>query len=392
MSKFYQEAQALFDYTKSLRRDIHKHPELGFEEVRTAGIIEKELEEIGIGFTSGIAKTGVVAILEGSKPGPVVLVRVDMDALPMTEENDVEYASQTPGVMHACGHDSHVAMGLTIAKMLVAHKSEISGTVKLVFQPAEEGLGGAERMVEEGVLENPRPDYSLSLHVWNEEPVGTICVTPGPAMAGAEMFRVVVTGKGAHGASPHLGYDSVVASAQIINTLQTIVSRNVAPLDTAVISVTSIHGGTAFNIIPPEVELKGTIRTYLPETRQRVLGRVEELVKGIAESLECQAFLEITKITPPVINDPELSARMQQLVGEVLPEDALKTDVRTMGSEDMAFMMDEIPGCYVFIGSHNKEKGLDGQHHNPRFDIDEDAMPRGAALITAAVLDLLSGE
>jgi amidohydrolase len=315
-----------------------------------------------------------------------------MDALPMTEENDVTYASQTPGVMHACGHDSHVAMGLTIAKMLVAHKDEFAGTVKLIFQPAEEGLGGAERMVAEGVLDNPQPDYSLSLHVWNEEPIGAICVTPGPAMAGAEMFRVVITGKGAHGASPHFGHDPIVASAQIITTLQTIVSRNVDPLDTAVLSITSIHGGTAFNIIPPEVELKGTIRTYLPETRKRILARFEEVVKGVAESLECQAAIEITKITPPVINDAKLSSRMQKLVKDVLPEDTLKTDVRTMGSEDMAFMMDDIPGCYVFIGSSNVEKGLDAKHHNPKFDIDEDAMPRGAALITAAVLDLLSGE
>ena len=390
MSKLYQEANALFEYTKSLRRDLHMHPELGFEEVRTAGIVAKELEELGIKFTTGIAKTGVVGIIEGSKPGPVVLIRVDMDALPMTEENDVDYASQTPGVMHACGHDAHVAMGLTIAKLLVDHKDEIAGKVKLVFQPAEEGLGGAERMVAEGVLENPKPDYSLSLHVWNEEPVGTICVTPGPAMAGAEMFRVVVTGKGAHGASPHLGYDPIAASAQIINALHTIVSRNVDPLDTAVISVTSIHGGTAFNIIPPEVEIKGTIRTYLPETRRRVLSRFKDIVKGVAESLECQASVEITKVTPPVLNDKKLSTRMQELVVEVLPEDTLKTDVRTMGSEDMAFLMDDIPGCYVFIGSYNKEKGLEAQHHNPKFDIDEDAMPRGVALITAAALDLLS--
>jgi amidohydrolase len=244
-------------------------------------------------------------------------------------------------------------------------------------------------MIEDGVLENPKPDYSLSLHMWTERPVGEICVTPGPAMAGAEAFSMTVVGKGAHGAQPHQGLDPVLASSHIVTALQSVVSRNVSPLETAVLSVTSIHGGTAFNVIPPEVKMQGTIRTYLPEVRKKVVARMEEIVTGVAESMGCQATTSIDHTIPAVINDPEISHRIQTIVGEVLPNDILITDERTMGSEDMAFMMNEIPGCYMFIGSNNTQKGLDFGHHHPKFDFDEEALPRGVALMTAAAMDLL---
>ena len=389
MVDFYAEAQELFEYTQTLRRDFHQHPEIGFEEVRTAGIVAKELSKLEIEISTGIAKTGVIGIIEGGQPGPVVLCRVDMDALPILEDTGAEYASQTDGTMHACGHDGHTAIGLTAARLLHKHRDLLAGTVKLVFQPAEEGLGGAELMVKEGVLENPRPDYSLSLHLWNEKPLGIIAVTPGPAMAGAESFTIRIGGKGAHGAAPHEGLDPIVAAAQIITALQTIVSRNVKPLESAVLSITSIHGGTAFNIIPPAVELKGTIRTYVPEVRELTLRRLDEIVMGIAASMGCTAEIDLHHVTPAVVNDLTLAVQVQAVVGEVLPEDVLETDVRTMGSEDMAFMMDDIPGCYFFIGSNNAEKGLDYGHHHPKFDFDEAALPRGVALMAAAVVDLI---
>ena len=240
MKTIIKHAEELFPYNQAMRRDFHMHPELGFEEVRTAGIVARELQELGIEVTTGVGKTGVVALIEGPERGPVVLARVDMDALPIQEDSSAEYASQTPGLMHACGHDGHTAIGLTVAKMLVARQDELKGTVKLVFQPAEEGLGGAELMVEEGVLENPRPDCSLSLHVWNEKPVGWIGATSGPAMAASETFYINITGKGGHGAAPHLSIDPLLAAAQVVTTLQSIVARNVPPLDTAVVSVTSI--------------------------------------------------------------------------------------------------------------------------------------------------------
>ena len=211
MTDFLSEAQSLFEYTRSLRRDFHAHPELGFHEVRTAGIVAQELNKLGLEFNTGIAGTGVVALLEGAKPGPVILVRADMDALPILEETGAVYASQNPGVMHACGHDGHTAILLTVAKMLLAHRDELAGTVKFMFQPAEEGMGGAEKMIEGGVLENPKVDRVLGLHVWNEQPVGWFGISNGPMLAGAEIFKIKVEGKGGHGAAPHLSIDPVLA-------------------------------------------------------------------------------------------------------------------------------------------------------------------------------------
>ena len=389
MIDFLQEAEQLFGYTQDLRRDFHRFPEIGFQEYRTAGIVARELNNLGLEVTTGVGKTGVVALLEGEKPGPVALLRFDMDALPINEETGAEYASLNAGLMHACGHDGHTAIGLTVARMLNAHRKDLAGTVKLVFQPAEEGLGGAESMIVDGVLQNPRPDLSLSLHLWNEAPIGRISVTPGPAMAAADVFRIQVTGKGGHGANPHLAVDPVLAAAQIVTALQSIVARNVSPLKSAVISVTTIHGGEAFNVIPPVVKMEGTIRTFEPQVRERLLERFYQLIQSIAGGLGCQAHIEILHITPPVINDEQLSARVGQVTKSVLPECELATDYRTMGSEDMAFMMQEIPGCYFFIGSANSERGLDYPHHHPKFDVDERALVYGSALMAAAAADFL---
>jgi len=287
MPDFLSEAQALFEYTQSMRRDFHAHPELGFHEVRTAGIVAKELTALGLEVHTGVGGTGVVALIEGAKPGPVVLVRADMDALPIHEETGAPYASQNPGVMHACGHDGHTAVLLTVAKMLNAHRSQLSGTVKFMFQPAEEGMGGAEKMIEDGVLENPKVDVALALHVWNEKPVGWVGIASGPAMAGAEIFKIKVRGKGGHGAVPHLAVDPILAAAQVVSALQGIVARNIAPLQTAVVSVCTIHGGETFNVIPPAVEMTGTIRTFEPAVRTRVLERFEKTVHSIAEGMGC---------------------------------------------------------------------------------------------------------
>ncbi len=390
MPDYYEEAKSLFDYTQGLRRDFHAHPEIGFKEVRTAGIVAKELQELGIEVTTGVAKTGVIGMLEGNGPGPVVLLRFDMDALPMDEETGVTYASQNPGLMHACGHDGHTAVGLTVARILNKYSDQWAGRVKLVFQPAEEGLGGAREMVREGVLTNPKPDYSLGMHVWNDRMLGEIAITPGPIMAGAEMFKIVISGVGAHGASPHLGKDPILAASQIVTALQSIVARNVDPLQTAVVSVTSFHGGTSFNIIPPTVELKGTVRTYLPEFRETVHRRIREIVHGIAEAMECQAEIEIESVTPPVVNNPEITAKVQVVLEQVLPEATLLDGLRTMGSEDMAYMMENIPGCFIFVGSKNPEQNLVFGHHHPKFNFDEHALVHGAALMAASAVALLN--
>ncbi len=392
MPDFLEGSQRLFEYTRALRRDFHRHPELGFQEVRTAGIVARELNELGLEVSTGIGRTGVVALLEGKHPGPVVLLRVDMDALPIQETTGAEYASTTPGVMHACGHDGHTAIGLTVARLLNDHRSSLKGSVKLVFQPAEEGLGGAEAMLADGLMQNPRPDTALSLHLWNEKPLGWIGVTPGPVMAAADIFRIHLQGQGGHGAQPHFAVDPLVASAQIITALQSIVSRNVSPLESGVVSVTALHAGEAFNIIPEKVEMQGTLRTFKPDIRSLILDRFHQIVDGLAQAFKCQVEVDTQSLTPAVVNDPQVTAIVQQTVRELLIDSDLDTGMMTMGSEDMAFMMQDIPGCYFFVGSANPEKGLDAAHHHPRFDIDEESMPRAAALMAAAAMKLLDGE
>jgi amidohydrolase len=390
MADFLSEAQELFEYTRSMRRDFHMHPELGFKEVRTAGIVAKELTNLGLEVNTGIGGTGVVALIEGSRPGPTVLVRADMDALPITEQTGAEYASQNAGVMHACGHDGHTAVLLTVARMLLNHRDELAGTVKLTFQPAEEGMGGAESMMKDGVLDNPKVDLCLALHVWNEQPVGWIGISPGPSMAGAEIFNITVKGKGGHGAVPHLAVDPVLASAQIVTALQSIAARNVAPLEAAVVSVCTIHGGEAFNVIPPEVKMTGTIRTFEPAIRERVLERFNQIVSGAASAMGCEAVIDVQRLTPATINQPATAAKVQATARRLFPKAEIETgDHITMGSEDFAFFLEKVPGCFFFVGSANHEKGFDAAHHHPRFDIDEDCLPRAAALMAAAVMDIL---
>jgi amidohydrolase len=390
MNDFLMEALNQIEYTRALRRDFHRHPELGFKEIRTAGIVARELNKLGLEVTTGIAKTGVVGLLESGKPGPVVMLRFDMDALPIREETQAEYASENPGVMHACGHDGHTAVGLTVARLLQAKADQLAGTLKFVFQPAEEGLNGAECMVKDGVLQNPKPDYVLGMHLWNERPLGWVGVAGGPVMAGAEIFKVVIRGKGGHGAIPNLAIDPVLAAAHVVIALQSIVARNVSPLNSAVVSVTTIHGGEAFNVIPPAVELQGTIRTFDQVVRLRVLERLHQIIRDIAEGMECQAEIEVKPITPAVVNDAHVAAVVRQAAEDLWAGEAIETSYRTMGSEDMAFFMREIPGCFFFIGSANVEKGLNAPHHHPRFDIDEEALPRAAALMAGAAARLLT--
>lgn len=387
---FIQQAKSLKNDTIARRRDLHRHPELGFEEKRTAKIVAAAMNELELQVRTEVAQTGVIALLEGSRSGPVVLMRFDMDALPIQEANDVPYASTIPGVMHACGHDGHTAVGITIARMLAERRDQLAGKVKFVFQPAEEGLGGAEGMVREGVLADPEPDYALAFHLWNERPVDWIGLTPGPVMAGAELFEVTITGKGGHGAIPHEAVDPVLTAAQLVTALQSIVSRNVDPLESAVISVTQVHAGETFNVIPERTRLRGTIRTFLPEVRKMVLRRVEEIAMGIAASMGCTAKVDIRQLTPPVVNDAELTAKVANLTAGMFPKATLSDTEVSMTSEDMAFMMQTIPGCYVLMGSNNRKKGLCESHHNPRFDFDEAVLSRAAALLAAAAWSLLN--
>lgn len=390
MGDLLKEAQGLFEYSQRLRRDFHRHPELGFQEYRTAGVIVNELSQLGLEVTSGVAKTGVVALLEGEEPGPVVLLRFDMDALPIQEETQAEYASTVPGVMHACGHDGHVAVGLTVARLLNQRRKGLRGTVKFVFQPAEEGQGGAEAMLREGVLTKPAADYSLAFHLWNERPVGWVALVPGLMMAGADAFTVRIIGKGGHGAVPNQSVDPVVAAAAIINGLQTVVSRNISPLQSAVISVTQVNAGETFNVIPSSVVVRGTFRTFENEVRQKMIDRFQKLVQNIAEAFDCQAEIEVRLFTPAVINDAATTRAVLESVQESLAGIRVEHNYRTMVSDDMAYFMQSTPGTYLLVGSANHEKGLDYGHHHPKFDIDEAALPVAATILTAATLKLLN--
>ena len=380
---YLSEARAMQAQLIAWRRDLHQHPELGFREVRTAGIAAAHLTSLGYEVYTGLGKTGVVGVLKGGQPGRTVLLRGDMDALPIQEQNQVAYASQNPGVMHACGHDAHTATLMGVATLLAKHRQSLRGTVKLVFQPAEEGMDGARRMIEDGAIDRagPRPDASFALHVWSPLPVGKAAVTSGPMMAAADKWTVTVTGRGGHGALPHQTADPVVAAAQIITALQTVVSRNVDPQKTAVLTVGTLEAGTAFNIIPDKAEMTGTIRTFESAIRDTVLARCEAICKGMGEGLGVNAHWHSQLITPAVVNDLAATALTQKVLGGILGAENIETNFRTMGSEDMSEFMAAAPGAFVFLGSARLEGGMDKPHHNACFDIDESVLPLGVATL-----------
>jgi amidohydrolase len=380
-------AESIYDQLVAWRRDLHRHPEIGLQEHRTAGIVADTLRELGYSVQEGVGETGVIGLLENG-PGPVVMSRVDMDALPIQETNDVPYASEVEGMMHACGHDAHVAIGLGVATLMAQHRDAWQGTLKLVFQPGEEGMNGAELMVRDGALETPRPEAVLAVHVWNFQPVGTLAAVPGPVMASAEAWFATITGKGGHAATPERTIDPVTVGALTVNALQTVVSRNVGARDTAVVSVGMLRSGDTFNVIPDTAELQGTIRTYDPDVRETVLRRVREIIEGTAAMMGAQAELELKALTPALVNDEEVTALVQDVIRELWGEDALNTTERTMGSEDAAFFLREVPGCYIFVGSGFADREPP-PHHNPRFDIDERALVNGTAVLVASLRRLM---
>lgn len=385
MDSFRKQSEKLREKMIAWRRDFHRHPELAFEEIRTGKIVAEVLAELGLEVQRGIGKTGVVGVLEGKNDGPTILVRADMDALPILEANATDYVSQTPNKMHACGHDGHTAIALSVATMLAAQRDRMAGRVKFVFQPAEEIGQGAMAMINDGVMENPKPDFSVGLHLWNDVPVGQVAVTDGPAMAGSDSFSLTIYGRGGHAAQPQQTHDPIVTAAQIINAAQTIVNRNISPLDAGVVSFTAIQGGDTFNVIPEKVEMKGTFRAYRNEVRDIIVERFEKVVKGIAESFNCQAEFTIFPLTPPLVNDVNMNERLRRRFTQVANDIQILTDVRTMGAEDMACFLERAPGTYFFVGSANAERGLNFPHHHPRFDVDEEALVIGATLLASAV-------
>jgi amidohydrolase len=313
-----------------------------------------------------------------------------MDCLPVEEENDVPYRSQNPGFMHACGHDAHTSILLAVARLLAARRLEIPGTIKFAFQPAEESHGGGRHMVEEGVLENPHVDACFALHVWNTIPVGRIGIVEGPAMAGTGLFDVRMIGKGGHGAAPHLTVDPIVAASQAVLGVQTIISRNRDPLTPAVITIGRFHGGTAPNVIPDEVELCGTIRSFDDAVHEFLAERVRQVFEGAAAGAGCTVAWDYHRGYPVVINDPVMCGLVRDAAADVVGAVNVVTEKPSLGGEDFAYYARERPSCIFFVGSANAERGLSHPHHNPKFDIDEDAMRIGALAMVRVVEKYLS--
>jgi amidohydrolase len=380
---FKQEASNLYDELVRVRRDLHRHPELGFQETRTATIVADRLTGLGLEVQAGVGQTGVVALLEGARPGPTVLLRFDMDALPIQEESDHDYISTQPGVMHACGHDGHVAMGLGLAQIFARHQDCMTGSLKFLFQPAEEGLGGALAVIAGGALESPRPDVALAMHLWSPVHLGQARVVEGPAMASSSVFTITIEGHGGHGAAPHLATDPILAAAQIVVALQSIVSRNTNPQDSVVVSIGEFSAGTTFNVIPERAILKGTVRSYDKASHRMVYRRILEMATNMATAFGCRASMETVAIVAAVNNAPEPTAVVRAAAERVLGAENI-LEHRTMAAEDMGFILEEVPGCYFFIGCSNGDPATQYPHHHARFDFDERAMINGVAIMAEA--------
>jgi amidohydrolase len=380
------EIQALQSQLVDWRRTLHQQPELGFQEYITSEFVAEKLQSWGIAHETNIAKTGIVATLSGQQPGPVLAIRADMDALPIQEENTVSYRSRHAGVMHACGHDGHTTIALGMASYLARHPEQFAGTVKVIFQPAEEGPGGAKPMVEAGVLRNPDVDAIIGLHLWNNLPLGTVGVREGALMAAVEIFDLVIQGKGGHGAMPHQTVDSIVVGSQIVNALQTIVARNVDPLKAGVVTVGEFHAGHANNVIADTAQLSGTVRYFDPSLKGFFRQRIEQIVAGLCEAHGATYEFNYQEFYPPVINHREIAELVRSVAATVIETPlGIIPECQTMGGEDMSYFLQAVPGCYFFLGSANLNKGLAYPHHHPRFDFDEAALGLGVELFVRCV-------
>jgi amidohydrolase len=382
-------ARALVPQVVAWRRHLHRHPEVAFEEVRTSQFIAETLAQLPALTITRPTRTSVVAELRGGRPGPTIAVRADIDALPIVEENDVDYRSTRDGAMHACGHDGHTAIVLGLASLLAPQAAHLPGTVRFIFQHAEEmAPGGAEELVQHGVMEGV--SQVIGLHLWAPMPVGRIGILAGPAMAAPDQFQCIITGKGGHAAIPHECVDPIAIGAQIITALQQVVTRTVDPLDPIVLSVTQFHAGTTFNVIPNTAYFAGTVRTFEPALRGSVPAQMERVIRGIAEAFGATVDFTYDLGYRPVVNDPALTDRLRAVVARTFAPDTL-IDLRpTMGGEDFSAYQQRAPGVFAFVGAGNSEAGIVHPHHHPRFQVDERSLDIGLRYLTAATVDLLA--
>ena len=387
--KIKDESKSLSDWIIKIRRELHEHPELMYEEFKTSELIRRELDKLEITYKHPVAETGVLASI-GNGKGPCVALRADMDALPIHEETDVPFKSKIDGKMHACGHDCHVSMLLGAAKLLKEKENKINGTIKLLFQPAEEGGAGGKLMREEGVLENPEVERIFGLHVWPQMPTGQIGSREGTFLAATSFLDLTVKGVGGHAAVPHLTRDPVLTSAQIITNLQSTISRELDPLDSGVVSISAIHGGQAANVIPPEVKILGTIRSLTMEGLKKLQTRVKEIAENVAKAHECEAIVEYPgNDYPPTVNDEEMWNFAKKIGNDMLGEENVSDLDAVMGGEDFAYYTEKVKGCFVVLGMNNPDIDATYSVHHPMFKADEDALHIGTALHTVFALKSL---
>ncbi|WP_419655647.1 peptidase, M20 with amidohydrolase domain [Desulfosarcina variabilis str. Montpellier] len=375
------------DLLVQIRRDLHRIPEVGYTEEKTSAYVAAYLEKEGLLVTTGIARYGVVGLLKSGRPGPTLLIRADMDALPIQEETGHDFASTHSGVMHACGHDAHMAMALVTATVMNKIKDRFCGNIKFVFQPAEEGPGGAAPMIQAGVLENPGVDYALACHIWPTIPEGSIGVRSGAMMAAMFRFDITIKGKGGHGAMPHQCVDALEVGCQVVGALQRIVSRHMDPLNPSVVTVGQFRAGRAFNVIPETATLSGTARTFDRTVWKSWPNRIETVVKGVCESMGAGYDITFEQGYPPTINDGNMSKIVAKAAANLVGPDRVLEPPPSMGGEDMAFFLEKVPGCFFCVGAGNSAfAGI----HNPRFDFNEQVMKNGVATFCQAALDLLT--
>jgi amidohydrolase len=386
-------AQQLQPQLVAWRRDFHAHPELGFAEIRTAGIVADHLRGLGLEVSTGIGKTGVVALVEGDHlpdDAPTVLLRFDMDALPIHEQTGLPFASHTPNVMHACGHDGHTAIGMGVAHLLAQHRTELAGRVKLVFQPAEEGLGGAAAMVRDGVMQNPTPSAAFGLHLWNGLPLNQVVVQAGPLWATAGIFELTVHGKGGHGAMPHQTVDATLVAAQIVVAWQSIVARNIDPMQTAVLTVGTLHSGDLYNVISHRAQLSGTIRSFDPAIDRQLKARMQEIAQAICAGFGATCEFRETMSIPATINSAAGAALMHEVATAVVGPAQVTQITPMMVGEDMSEFLNRAPGCFILLGAAQADRPDIGPHHNPTFDFDEAMLATGAALLAGVAAEYLA--
>ena len=368
------------------RRDLHRIPEIAFQETKTAAYLMQYLDRFDLEMVTDIAENGMVATMKTGRPGPTVLLRADMDALPIEEATNLPFESTHPGAMHACGHDGHMTMVLGAATVLDRLRSDLCGNIKFLFQPAEEGPGGAKPMIAAGVLDNPSVDYVFGCHVWPEIPEGTIGVRSGPFMAAMDRFDIKIRGKGGHGAMPHVCVDALEVATQVVNAFQRVVSRHSDPLSPTVVTVGSLHAGTAHNVIPGVAEMSGTTRTFDTEIWAQWEARIDKIIKGVCESMGADYELQYTPGYPVTINDPEMSQLVEKCAAAAVGQDQVVIPAQTMGGEDFAFFLQKVKGCYFALGAGGPEAAF---VHNPEFDFNEEILLTGVETFCRIALELL---